>query len=185
MLKDRMNAKMGDDIPKIDKLDWHNWWNESKQMTTMLNTVAGFNVYQDDLIMKAGNAAAAAFIPRRSQTVRQSALIWHDENQIADWQLHHIMPIEYATGSADLELLDSKENLLYIPASVHKRIPRTSNLMVKLSYDSSNVNLSNPLGPSGDPKMSLSWPRDVRVKFENLEKMVEYNFKLLGLVISD
>jgi hypothetical protein len=150
----------------------------------MLNNVTGFNVYQDEQIMKSGNAAAAFFIATRSSIVKREALTWHDINGIDGWELHHIMPVEYATGSDDLRKIDEKRNMLYIPGSIHRLIPRTSNLMVSFSYDSSNVILSNPLSKTGEPSMSIAFPRNAGVKEDNLDLMVKYNRELLGLVVA-
>jgi len=183
-IQSRMNRSMGSNVAKIDKLDWHNWWNESRQMTDMLETVVGFNVYQDDQIMKAGNAEAIVFSASRSQNVRREALAWHNLNSKENWDLHHILPVEYATSSSDLKQIDDKRNLLYIPSSIHKTIPNTSNRMVQFTYDATHVILRNPLTADGKPLKQIAWPREVGVDQNNLHEMVIYNKKLLELVIS-
>ncbi len=179
-----MNRSMGSSIAKIDKLDWHNWWNESRQMTDMLETVVGFNVYQDEQIMKAGNAEAIVFSPSRSQSVRREALSWHGLTLKEDWDLHHILPVEYATSSSDLKQIDDKRNLLYIPRSIHKTIPKTSNRMVQFAYDATHVILRNPLTADGKPLKEIAWPRDAGVDQNNLQEMAIYNESLLELVIA-
>ena len=183
-IQTRMNRSMGSNVAKIDKLDWHNWWNESRQMTDMLETVVGFNVYQDDQIMKAGNAEAIVFSASRSQNVRREALSWHSLTSKEDWDLHHILPVEYATSSSDLKQIDDKRNLLYIPSSIHKTIPNTSNRMVQFTYDATHVILRNPLTTDGKPLKEIAWPRDAGVNQNNLQEMVIYNKKLLELVIA-
>jgi hypothetical protein len=183
-IQTRMNRSMGSNVAKIDKLDWHNWWNESRQMTDMLETVVGFNVYQDDQIMKAGNAEAIVFSPSRSQIVRREALSWHSLTSKEDWDLHHILPVEYATSSSDLKQIDDKRNLLYIPSSIHKTIPNTSNRMVQFAYDATHVILRNPLTTDGKPLKEIAWPRDAGVDQNNLQEMVIYNKRLLELVIA-
>jgi hypothetical protein len=184
-LQNKMNQKMGSEVPKTEKLDWHNWWNESKQITTMLNSVVGFNVYQDELIMKVGNAAAVAFSPTRSQQVRKEALVWQSLAIKEAWDLHHIVPVEYATSSSNLKLIDDKKNLLYIPQAIHKKIPRTSNLFVEFSYDTSYVYLKNPLNDNDQKSFVISWPRDAGVSSTTLDPMVKYNKELLALVITN
>jgi len=183
-IQTRMNRSMGSNVAKIDKLDWHNWWNESRQMTDMLETVVGFNVYQDDQIMKAGNAEAIVFSASRSQNVRREALSWHSLTSKEDWDLHHILPVEYATSSSDLKQIDDKRNLLYIPSSIHKTIPNTSNRMVQFAYDATHVILRNPLTTDGKPLKEIAWPRDAGVDQNNLQEMVIYNKSLLELVIA-
>jgi hypothetical protein len=183
-LQTRMNKSMGTEVAKIDKLDWHNWWNESRQMTDMLETVVGFNVYQDEQIMKAGNAEAIVFSASRSQNVRREALAWHGLASRDGWDLHHILPVEYATSSSDLKQIDDKRNLLYIPSSIHRGIPNTSNRMVQLTYDATHVVLKNPLSVDGKPLKEIAWPVDAGVDHRNLEEMVSYNTKLLELVIA-
>ena len=181
-MQEYMSRFMGDDIPKVDKLDWHNWWNESKQITAMLNTVVGFSVYGNEQIMKASAAVAVDFNPTRSQNVKREALEWHGLEAIQDWELHHIFPIEYATSSVELSKIDDKRNLIYIPASLHRRIPRTSNLMVSLSFNSNSITLSNPLSEHSLPSLVIEYPKNARVDPSNLEVMVEYNRELLELV---
>lgn len=183
-IQTRMNRSMGSNVAKINKLDWHNWWNESRQMTDMLETVVGFNVYQDDQIMKAGNAEAIVFSASRSQNVRREALSWHSLTSKEDWDLHHILPVEYATSSSDLKQIDDKRNLLYIPSSIHKTIPNTSNRMVQFAYDATHVILRNPLTTDGKPLKEIAWPRDAGVDQNNLQEMVIYNKRLLELVIA-
>lgn len=183
-IQTRMKQSMGPDIAKVDKLDWHNWWNESRQMTDMLETVVGFNVYQDEQIMKAGNAEAVVFSASRSQNVRREALDWHGLSSRDDWDLHHILPIEYATSSSELKQIDDKRNLLYIPASIHRSIPNTANRMVRFSFDATHVFLDNPLSQTGEPKKVIAWPQDAGVIHANLSEMVRYNAKLLELVIA-
>lgn len=183
-IQTRMNRSMGVNVAKIDKLDWHNWWNESRQMTDMLETVVGFNVYQNDQIMKAGNAEAVVFSANRSQNIRREALSWHSLTSKDSWDLHHILPVEYATSSSDLKQIDDKRNLLYIPSSIHKTIPNTSNRMVQFTYDATHVILRNPLTTDGKPLKEIAWPRDAGVDQNNLHEMVIYNKKLLELVIA-
>jgi hypothetical protein len=183
-LQSYMANKMGPNVAKVDKLDWHNWWNESKQITQMLNTVIGFNVYQNELIMKAGNAEATSFTANRLASVKKEALIWHSVEPRENWDLHHILPVEYATGSADLRHIDDKRNLLYIPSSIHRKIPNTSNLMVEFTFDALNVYLQNPLVEGKEPRLAIAWPRDAAVNKLNLDSMVDYNKKLLELVIA-
>ncbi len=179
-----MNQSMGSNVAKVNKLDWHNWWNESRQMTDMLETVVGFNVYQDEQIMKAGNAEAIVFSATRSQNVRREALSWHNLTPKEGWDLHHILPVEYATSSSDLKQIDEKRNLLYIPSAVHRSIPNTSNRMVQFTYDATHIILRNPLAADGKPLKEIAWPQDAGVDRQNLEEMVTYNKKLLELVIA-
>jgi len=182
-IKNVMSKRMGANVSKVEKLDWHNWWNESRQITDMLETVIGFNVYQDEQIMKAGNAAAISFNRIRSQMVKREALAWHSLQVKPDWQLHHILPLEYATSNAELSKFDSKENLLYIPAHLHRKIPRTSNLSIKFSYDATHVFLSNPLSPNGNPSKEYAWPREAGVAEQNMISMADYNKNLLDFII--
>ena len=181
-LQSHMAASMGPNVAKVDKLDWHNWWNESKQMTQMLTTVVGFNVYQNDLIMRAGNAEPSSFTATRMASVKLEALAWHNVEIRDSWEMHHILPVEYATGSAELKQIDDMRNLLYIPREIHKGFRKTSNLMVAFTYDQSNICLRNPLVTNKEPKIVIAWPREAGVKRGNLDAMVEYNKCLLELV---
>lgn len=183
-IQELMNKKMGPDIPKKEKLDWHNWWNESKQMLGMLSTVLGYAVLNNDIVMRAGDARQEQFNRTRSQLVKTQSLDWHGLEAKSGWELHHIIPVEYAASSSDFKKIDDKRNMLYIPSSVHKSIPNSSNLMVKLDINKTHVVLSNPLNSNGEPKKEIQWPKEAGVISDNFKEMIEYNKSLLGLIIA-
>lgn len=169
-------------LPKVDRRDWHNWWNQARQVVTMLSTVPGFNVYNDEFVSLAGRATVVLFNPTRSQQVKNEALAWHGITSRPGWELHHIYPIEYATCESDLALIDAKENLIYIPAAEHRRIPNKGNLSVGFTYDNSSVILFNPTTVSKDPQFVLRLPAKAAVETRNLKAMRDYNQKLLSSV---
>ena len=183
-IQELMNKKMGPHVPKKEKLDWHNWWNESKQMLGMLSTVVGYSVLNDDIVMRAGDAKQELFNRTRSQLVKTQSLEWHELEAKSGWELHHIVPVEYAASSSDLKKIDDKKNMLYIPSAVHRSIPNSSNLMVQLDFTKSHVVLSNPLSSSGKPNMEIQWPKEAGVMSRNFTEMVKYNRSLLGLIIA-
>lgn len=179
-LRAKMDPTMS--LAKVDKRDWSNWRNESQQIVSMLSSVAGFKVYENNLVMLAGAAGAAIFSPERSARVKQESLDWNSNGRREDWELHHIYPIEYATCDNDMKLIDAKENLLYIPASLHAKIPSRQNLSVKFTYDSTHVVLLNPTVANGVPKLFLTIPIEVAVKNSNLQVMADYSERLLASV---
>jgi hypothetical protein len=183
-IQELMNKKMGSHVPKKEKLDWHNWWNESKQMLSMLSTVVGYSVLNDDIVMRAGDAKQEQFNRTRSQLVKTQSLEWHGLEVKNGWELHHIIPVEYAASSSDLRKIDDKRNMLYIPRAVHRLIPNNSNLMVQLDINKTHVVLRNPLSSSGLPKMEIQWPNEAGVISGNFEEMIKYNKSLLGLIIA-
>lgn len=169
-------------LPKIDRRDWHNWWNQARQVVTMLSTVPGFNVYNDEFVSLAGRATVVLFNPSRSQQVKNEALVWHGIASRPGWELHHIYPVEYATCESDMALIDAKENLIYIPAAEHRRIPNKGNLSVGFSYDNSSVVLFNPTTASNEPRFVFRLPAMAAVDTKNLQAMRDYNEKLLSSV---
>jgi hypothetical protein len=183
-IQELMKKKMGDDVPKKEKLDWHNWWNESKQMIGMLSTVLGYAVLNNDIVMRAGDAKQEQFNRTRSQLVKTQSLEWHGLEAKSGWELHHIIPVEYAASSSDFKKIDDKRNMLYIPSSVHRSIPNSSNLMVQLDINKTHVVLRNPLSTNGKPKMEILWPNEAGVIPGNFAEMIRYNKSLLGLIIA-
>jgi hypothetical protein len=169
-------------LQKKHRRDWHNWWNEARQILTMLSTVAGFNVYNEERVMLSGAAGLVHFDPVRSTTVKRLALDWHGAAQQPGWELHHIYPVEYATCDNDMALIDSRENLLYIPATEHRKIPNKGNLSVKFTYQDNQIILINPVQIEGIPKVLFTIPTTAIVKKENLEIMRKFNEKLLSTV---
>lgn len=169
-------------LSKVNRRDWHNWWNEAKQIVTMLAYVPGFVVLQEEYVMLPGGAGIPIFDKVRSAQVKREAMDWHGIRPIAGWELHHIFPIEYATSAADMALIDAKENLLYIPASRHREIPRHKNRSVQLGFDAARVTLSNPANSSGSPQFDFKIPQQVGVEVDRLPAMVAYNTRLLKSV---
>jgi len=169
-------------LSKVDRRDWHNWWNEAKQIVTMLAYVPGFVVLQEEHVMLAGGAGIPIFDRARSAQVKREAMEWHGLVPVAGWELHHIFPIEYATSAADMALIDAKENLLYIPAARHREIPRNRNRSVQFEFDSRRVRLSNPASSSRKPQFDFEIPHEVGVQVDRLPAMVAYNARLLKSV---
>jgi hypothetical protein len=169
-------------LSKKDRRDWHNWWNEAKQIVTMLAFVPGFMVLQEEHLMLAGAAGIPLFERARSAQIKREAMDWHQLAPKTGWELHHIYPVEYATSAADMALIDAKQNLIYIPKGRHQQIPRQNNRSVGLRFDATNVYLVNPANLRGLPKFDFVIPKEVAVKIENLPAMVAYNEKLLESV---
>lgn len=168
--------------PKKDKRDWHNWWNEARQIVTMLATVPCFNVYNDEQVMLAGSATVSMFAPTRSNRAKQDAFDWHGIAKQDGWEMHHVYPVEYATCEKDLNLIDAKENLLYIPAVAHRRIPSKGNRSVQLRYDATHVLLVNPASADNKPQVLLAVPLEAAVNRDRLPAMVAYSEQLLQSV---
>lgn len=162
--------------------DWHNWWNEARQIVTMLKDAHGLVVYNDDIVMLRSSPSALAFSPTRSEKVKNDALLWHDADKQPGWELHHICPIAYATCAEELKLIDSVENLLYVPQASHRRVPSRDNRFVKLEYDAANVLLTNPVATPQEQVLFVI-PREVLVRPDRLDAMVAYNEKLLSFVV--
>jgi hypothetical protein len=169
-------------LPKKDKRDWHNWWNEARQIMTMMSMVNGFNVYNEEHLMLAGSAGVALFSAARSEAVKAEALRWHGLDKIEGWELHHIYPVEYATCERDMTIIDSKENLLYIPAALHRKIPTRSNLAVGLAYENGQVFLTNPTTPTNEINFVFEIPAEIQVNASLLPTMIDYNKGLLAAV---
>ena len=168
-------------LEKKKMRDWNNWWNESAQIISMLSTVSGFNVYENEHVMLAGAGVRLGFDSSRSETVKREAFSWHNLEKKRGWELHHIYPVQYATCDSDMRLIDSKENLIYIPKKIHGQIPR-ENLSVGLQFDSKHVSLVNPVSDSKTPRFDLRIGLDADLKVENLPVMERFNQKLLNSV---
>lgn len=169
-------------LEKKKKRDWHNWWNESAQIISMLSTVSGFNVYENEHVMLAGAGVRLGFDAARSETVKREAFSWHNLAKKSGWEMHHIYPVQYATCDSDMRLIDSKENLIYIPEKIHDQIPKRENLSVGLEFDSKHVSLFNPVSDSKIPRFDLRIGLDADLKVENLRAMERFNQNLLNSV---
>lgn len=183
-LHSRMKAKCAPTmaLEKKRKRDWHNWWNESAQIVSMLSTVSGFNVYDNEHVMLAGAGIHLGFDASRSETVKRDAFNWHNLEKRDGWEMHHIYPVQYATCDSDMRLIDSKENLIYIPEKIHDQIPKRENLSVGLEFNSNYVSLINPVSDTKVPRFDLRIDIDAEVKVENLPTMARFNQKLLNSI---
>ena len=169
-------------MAKKEMRDWHNWWNESKQIVGMLGFVPGFVVVENEHVMLVGGRGIPAFERIRSAQVKREALEWHGLVNKPGWELHHIYPIEYATSARDLALLDAKENLILIPRELHRQIPNRGNRSVHLEFSTTHITLSNPASKDRQPQFQFKISKDVLVDPSRLERMAAYNAKLLESV---
>jgi len=181
-IQKQMQRRMGPDVPKRQKLDWHNWLNQAQQILDHLQVVTGFVVYQNEVVMRSGDAFAASFSARRSQTVKAEAMDWHSLDKVDGWELHHVLPIDYATSEAELDRIDSKENLIYISKEAHRKFPTRSNRTVKLKFSEGCVTVFNPASRDQLPEVTLVIDVDIRLDMDNLPAMLEYNEMLLDFI---
>lgn len=183
-LEDFCNSTHLPGVPKPQKRDWGNWFNQAEEIMETASAAVGFAAVrgrkQRSLqLYQSGNPNMAPFTPQRSAQVKAEALAWHDLSRRTGWELHHIYPIDYATCPQDLRLIDAMQNLLYLPKQQHNRIPKKKNRSVQLSRELTHVLLMNPAAPGGEPIVDFAIPLEVVVKLDNLPVMISYNQRLL------
>jgi hypothetical protein len=169
-------------LGKVDKRDWHNWWNEAKQIVTMLSLVPGFVVFQEEHVMLAGGPGIPNLEKTRSAQVKREAMDWHGLVAAKGWELHHVFPVEYAVSARDMSLIDAKENLLCIPSSRHRAIPTRGNRSVMIQHKGRSLSLCNPANSTGEPKFDFEIGREVRIRVDLIPRVIAYNEMLLRSV---
>ncbi len=106
---------------KTEKRDWHNWWNQSKQIVSLLAYSSSFDVLDGEFVTLRGQASLGA-TTWRSREVTQDALEWHGlAERPAGFDLHHVFPLAYVVHPTEVRLVDCKENLLCIRRAIHKK----------------------------------------------------------------
>ncbi len=185
-LRGRCMATMGKTRPKIDMRDWGNWRNEAQQIISMLELIQGFTVpwAGTDIIVvcRSDKTVPPSYQPGRSQVAKTEAMAWHDLSLDADFELHHVVPIEYVASASDMAKVDHAQNLLYLRRGAHRQIPTKGNMAIKLSVTATHVVLEHPLDATREPRFEFALGTDARIDLVHAPEMVNYNDALLAHV---
>ena len=170
-------------LPKVKQLDWGNWRNQAQQIISMLAMVPGFVVpirSRETVVARRDATIPEGYRPQRSREVRQKALSWHGLPSTDGWEMHHIVPVEYATCDADMQRIDAKQNLLYITKNAHDQFAGRGNLRIRISSVQDGVISIGNVDPARpDSTIDLVIGQDVRVRADHLDEIMAYNGELL------
>ncbi|MDR0676321.1 MAG: hypothetical protein LBF97_04715 [Elusimicrobiota bacterium] len=126
-LRSIMITKKGD-IKGFDRRDFDNWKNEAQSLfnnflkNTIYFQLTGTNYIKIMLSNKKGLFNDKDIILDRSSQERQLYMKNHKINKKDGFELHHIIPLAWATNLEHFKLLDNWKNMIYIDAYSHRQI---------------------------------------------------------------
>lgn len=133
------------DGDKTDKRDYHNWVNESQQVFMLLNQTSFFEERDETIYAKTGSNAVFEDNGKlkRSISEKQAYFKYHSVSKKSGFELHHVVPLCWATSREEFDVLDNHKNLVYIDAFSHARITQNRNRNVKLDFDGDSATFTD------------------------------------------
>jgi len=165
---------------KTTKRDYRNWANETQQVMNLLTNTIYFQITSGKFGLNTGAYGIFSTIPehKRSQSAKQAYFKEHNIVKIADFDLHHIVPIAYAKNRSEFELIDKSKNLIYINKRTHRRIKSTQ---VKLEVNEPIVKFMDIDNESKQVRARNKEDASYNPALANA--MMRYNSKLLKAVL--
>lgn len=172
------NAKQKGD--KTDKRDLHNWKNEAQQVFMLLGQTPYFienkgkvNMHYLELRTDKGAIFDDIKKLKRSEQQKREYYKQHNITKKLGFELHHIIPLHYATTPMEYYTLDVWENMIYIDGQNHNCLTQTGNKNTKLSFNGNNVILTDITGKLKD--LLLKYKEHVEYDVENQTIMLDFN----------
>jgi hypothetical protein len=154
--------------------DYHNWFNESQQIFTILNDVAYFeyNQFEERLTFKVNTTILNSNTPiiKINRSIKEKHLYYKNHNIQKQYvyELHHIVPLFWAKTPVEFDILDSWDNMLYIDGKSHSIISQTGNILNSLSFANNDIILSD----KNNNNLTLSYQFNVKYNI-NLKKLIQ------------
>lgn len=170
---------------KLNKRDYHNWTNETKQIFMLLNMTAYYNYNKvteriEFMVNENSVFTSQQDVKKLKRSISEKNRYFEEHNVEKElgFELHHIVPLMWARSITEFFLLDKWDNMLYIDAKTHAIITQRGTKHVKLSFkiNSHNVELTNY---SGD-KMELASKNNVIYNHDLKDLLVIKNNELLN-----
>jgi hypothetical protein len=165
---------------KTAKRDWHNWQNKIDQVYSLFKQTVYFDTEDNaDFLVLAGknsNKNSKITITRSSDEKRQY-FVNHKVDRTAGFELHHVVPLAWATDDKHFKLLDKWNNMLYIDGYSHAKITANNSRNVVMKNDNSTIILSD----FANNHVELQIKKNVIYSFEKLNDLLLYNFDLLNI----
>lgn len=176
---------------KTEQRDFHNWINKTQQsfhilkQTIYFEEVKHLNFSHFNRLYFLGSEAIpeSEYDKRDSRRLNRSLQQKHNYfanhavSKTPGFELHHIVALAWAESEYEFKLLDNWLNMIYIDGYSHAQITQNRNLNVVLSQESDlSLNLTDYEGKC----VSVKKPISALFSGSNVEKMLEYNLKLLS-----
>ena len=177
-ISDYCNAQQNGD--KTDKRDLHNWKNEAQQVFKLLGQTPYFseakgkkNMHYLELRTEKGAIFEDIKKLKRSEQQKNEYYKNHNISKKKGFELHHIIPLHYATTPNEYYTLDVWENMIYIDGYNHSFLTQTGNKNSKLSFNNTDVILTDLTGKIKE--MLLKQHDNVEYDVEKQPIMLHFN----------
>jgi hypothetical protein len=165
---------------KTNKRDFHNWKNETQQIITLLSQTIYYTFDNgnerlspriDERLLFSNNDKLLRSLDEKNEYFKK-----HGVAKKYGYELHHIVPISWATSREEFKLLDSWKNMIYIDGRTHSTISQQNNIYFKLHFNSDDIVLSS----LRDTNIYCRYNDNVLYNRNNKELMIEYNYNILN-----
>ena len=109
---------------KADKKDYHNWSNETQQLMSLFKTTIYFQVDNNRKWFFLNTGKDGIFGGMRGTEPISKYFKEHKIAKQENYQLHHIVPLDYAEYPEEYKLIDDFRNLIYLHKDKHEEIKK-------------------------------------------------------------
>lgn len=169
-MKKELRPKEG--IPKPDKKDYHNWLNKAQQAYYLLRQTPYFDVEGDDLVLKSKKDWDTGVMElSRSKEEKNRYFREHGVKKRRGFEVHHVVPLAWATSAHDFKLLDDWKNMVYIDGYNHSKITQNGNRNVIMESDDRDILLRD----YGTDIIRLAFSKNILYGLGKQATMLRYN----------
>jgi hypothetical protein len=130
---------------KLDKRDFHNWYNEVQQIFYLLNQTVYFEIRGVQLVLRTGKGSFSEINTKLDRSLNEKYLYFtkHDVEKTSGFEIHHIVPLSWSESIQHFKVLDKWENMVYIDGFSHAKITQNNNRNIIVSTLREDIILSD------------------------------------------
>ena len=132
---------------KTQKRDFHNWTNATQQILSLLTQMAYFEWNKTDkkLHIRINEKSLFENSTKLKRSMQQKIEYFKQHNVCKEkgFELHHIVPLCFASSKEEFQVLDKWENMVYIDAFSHAKITQNNNANMRLNFDNDDAVFSD------------------------------------------
>lgn len=166
------------------KRDFGNWKNEAQQIFTLMSQTVYFDFESNDNILsiRIGNNGMYGDKRKLSRSLQQKSKYFekHSVAKRYGFELHHIVPLCWASDRNEFKILDDWRNMIYIDGYKHSVISQTGNKNVKIEFDCDNNIILKSISPNVRDLM-CKYKEQADYSVRQQSNIVNYNRDLLRL----
>lgn len=165
---------------KLNKRDFHNWYNKTFQVYTLLNQTVYFELRGEQLVLKGQNTSLEQMMKRLDRSLNEKYIYFvkHKVLKTIGFELHHIVPLSWSENIHHFKILDKWENMVYIDAFSHAKITQNKNRNVILNAKRDDITLSD----YSKNEVYLKYKDNILYAPIHKDVLVDYNRELINTV---